>query len=130
MVVIKRTELDGNGNHPSSAQCGKYQRNVHEDSGKSELLRSKKLWKEIEHVYGAKNKTRIDINRRVNALFSDGCHKNKKPPTGGGFKCNKISAYRCDSIFLTKEPFGCAPTNLSTTCPFLMNRIAGMEVMP
>ena len=34
------------------------------------------------------------------------------------------------SIFFTKLLLGCAPTSLSTTLPPLINRIAGMEVMP
>jgi hypothetical protein len=38
--------------------------------------------------------------------------------------------YLCCSIFFTKFALGCAPTNLSTTSPFLINKMAGMEVMP
>ncbi len=42
----------------------------------------------------------------------------------------RIRAYLCASIFLTKLPLGCAPTNLSTTWPPLIKRMAGIEVMP
>jgi hypothetical protein len=62
--------------------------------------------------------------------------KAKKLFRGTAFK-NRSSHYRastgafiCCSIFLMKLPLGCAPTSLSTTCPPLMKRIAGMEVMP
>lgn len=41
-----------------------------------------------------------------------------------------IKSYMCCSIFFTKLPFGCAPTNLSTTWPFFTKRIAGIEVIP
>jgi hypothetical protein len=38
--------------------------------------------------------------------------------------------YMCVWIFFTKFPFGCTPTSLSTTSPFLMNKIAGIDVIP
>src|SRR5688572_18834935 len=39
-------------------------------------------------------------------------------------------SYRCDWIFFSSTDLGAAPTCLSTTWPPLMNRMAGMLVMP